>query len=1105
MKRSLSLALFVLCCLYEVQAASGSEQPSGPVPQGIIAKLQQDGVWRFDRPLSPSPNFFEQLLKQFNWKPAKTRPFGRSVAFLIGVASYDTLRPQLSYVESDLTELRNFLLTDGGFDTVFEVRNSVARRSLIENYMIDKFSRESDDLDREDRLLFYYSGHGADQAHRFGYLQFSRAKEGNFAGEDVLALREIQDWARLNIAKHLLIILDACSSGLAISAKGELTHEALLNSLSGEGSGYLLTAGTGDQKVWQIETYKQRGYSILTRALIHALRDSPTDSNNSGFFTINEAFARAEKDIAQFQVEQDRKMTPQLVPLARQDGIAKGTFVFVNTRARNLKIQREYANVLTTAKGDAVVDGRTTLTPDDNSSALSEAEEIKAASLVEDDPAALEEGTFLLADAMWHKHSLLTEGSLRRNLELMRKPVRVLEQKAVSVTAVSNDGRLLATGTEDGTVSLYDAESLQMLKTSPNQMQGAVVAVVFSGDGRYIACASRNGIAQVFEIPSLSRITTVTHKGLITSIAFSPDGQKAAIGGEDVLVFDVPEGKHAVQLPHHSLVTGIHFSDNRRLTTSSMDGIVRIFDLLNPSRPKEINVFNPVRCLTVSPNELWIAVGNGNKVTMWRQNDNRLMEFPTKSTINSIAFDRDARWLAMGGDDGAVHVYDVADRREVVHFEARSRIRNISFSDDDRWVAFASSDKTARILDMGTGVEIARITHADLVNTLAFTHEGGFLITASLDGMVTQSRIADVTQKLRFGMKGISAATLSRDGKLVAIATRTPKVSVLDVATQKELQDLADGHDVFAITFSDQGDLLVTQDVNMIRVFQSSSSSFGQFDVPLRILSGRGDPINDAWITAVALSHDSALLGLGDSNGAIRVVNTRFAGHDAYTQIRSEGRIHALAFSHDNKFLAFVSEDHSVHIYEQEARDRINIWREVTTAAVKSRDNAKLLSFSQDNAFLAIGTVGGWIQIYKLKEGTPLLPGKEINYANAILALEFSGDGTTLAAATNDGIIHLLQPNTSNEVRRIVNREKFVQSVVFSDDNKCLRTLSIAGMDKESQYVVVREFLLQPDDLIHQICEQISHYPSKREWAKFATGEKYHDICGDGGNKSSLE
>lgn len=316
------------------------------VATGVKETHQPDGVLRFDRPPGIQPSYWQLLFDLFRWKPAKTPPFRRSVAFLAGVGRYDYLKPQLPFVESDLTELRTFLLSDGGFDTVFEVRNDKVRRSLIEDYMVNKFSVESRQLGKDDRLLFYYSGHGADKEGVVGYLQFSKATQGNFAGDEVLPVRQFQEWAKFNVAKHLLIILDACASGLAVSAQGEASQEALLNALSGEGSGFLLTAGTGDQKAWQVQFYR-KGYSVFTRALLDALRDGAAAPDSTGLLTINEVEAHARKYIGQFEAEEGHRMDPQLWPLSRRNGWAKGTFVFLNAKARNPQIPQRYAGLLT--------------------------------------------------------------------------------------------------------------------------------------------------------------------------------------------------------------------------------------------------------------------------------------------------------------------------------------------------------------------------------------------------------------------------------------------------------------------------------------------------------------------------------------------------------------------------------------------------------------------------------------------------------------------------------------------------------------------------------------------------------------------------------------
>jgi hypothetical protein len=307
-------------------------------------------VWRFDRPSGAQPGYWEELFDLFRWKPAKTLPFRRSVAFLVGVAHYDNLR-QLPWVESDLTELRNFLLQDGGFDTVFELRNEVVRRSLIEDYMVNKFREDSNDLNSQDRLLFYYSGHGADINHHVGYLQFAKASSNNFAGENILPLREFDEWSQFIVAKHLVIILDACASGLALQAKGDPSPEALLNSLSGEGSGFMLTAGSGDQESFQLTVSQKKGYSVFTHALLEGLRSGAGSADNTGLITIHDVFSYAQKDVALFGVEQGKRMDPQIAPLSRREGTAKGTFVFLNIKAQSPKIPPKYGGVLTVAKG----------------------------------------------------------------------------------------------------------------------------------------------------------------------------------------------------------------------------------------------------------------------------------------------------------------------------------------------------------------------------------------------------------------------------------------------------------------------------------------------------------------------------------------------------------------------------------------------------------------------------------------------------------------------------------------------------------------------------------------------------------------------------------
>jgi Caspase domain len=321
-------------CGAQISAAQTCPQDQPRSVNRPVPAAENPKVCRFDRPTSAEqPAYWWQLLYElFKWKPVSQPPFRRSIAFLAGVSHYNRVSPQLGFVSTDLTELRNFLLTDGGFDTVYEVRDNNVNRQLIEDFMGKYFSSPKGVLGEEDRLLFYYSGHGDAQSGVEPYLLFQNANPP-YDYTDALPVRDVYRWARTVTAKHLLIILDSCFSGLAQDKAGpEDVAAGLSNALAGEPSGLLLTAGTGDERAYAVQYSKQHNGSIFTHALIDALRNM---SRTEGIVTIGEAFEHAKVTVAAFDAVENRKMTPLATALARRTGLGKGNFIFINPKAEN--------------------------------------------------------------------------------------------------------------------------------------------------------------------------------------------------------------------------------------------------------------------------------------------------------------------------------------------------------------------------------------------------------------------------------------------------------------------------------------------------------------------------------------------------------------------------------------------------------------------------------------------------------------------------------------------------------------------------------------------------------------------------------------------------
>ena len=129
MARKISGVILILCGLLSLAAAAFSHPAGHEKP--IHETLEKGAVERWHRPDTKGKrSWFEWLIQEVanaGWGPTEKPPFGRSVALLTGVSDYKHLSPDLPSVENDLTDMRVFLLGDGGFDEVFVIKNENLR------------------------------------------------------------------------------------------------------------------------------------------------------------------------------------------------------------------------------------------------------------------------------------------------------------------------------------------------------------------------------------------------------------------------------------------------------------------------------------------------------------------------------------------------------------------------------------------------------------------------------------------------------------------------------------------------------------------------------------------------------------------------------------------------------------------------------------------------------------------------------------------------------------------------------------------------------------------------------------------------------------------
>ncbi len=100
----------------------------------------------------------------------------------------------------------------------------------------------------------------------------------------------------------------------------------------------------------------------------------------------------------------------------------------------------------------------------------------------------------------------------------------------VRSVAFSSDGRLLASGSLDQTIKLWDTATGSEIQALPGHMN-TVRSVTFSPDGRLLASGSSDQTIKLWETATGREVRTLpSHKGEILSVAFSPDGNLLASG-----------------------------------------------------------------------------------------------------------------------------------------------------------------------------------------------------------------------------------------------------------------------------------------------------------------------------------------------------------------------------------------------------------------------------------------------------------------------------------------------------------------------------------------------------------------------------------------------
>jgi hypothetical protein len=258
--------------------------------------------------------------------------YENSRAIIIGINKYKE-ENSLTNAENDAKAIMKVLKEKYGFTVMKSLFNEEATGDQIREIFID-YLQDEKIIKPKDRVIIYYSGHGkirvklgrGNEEIKEGYIVPYDSKRERFSAN--IPMEDIVKGCQNCPAKHVLLILDCCYSGIAAnraikSSQGSyVVTENYVKDISSRVAVQVFAAGQEDQPV--SDSGIRPGYSAFTGALLDIL-EPEVDPDNDGILTASEIGRNLERQVA---VQEQRGSPYQRPVYSHLAGSHGGDFIF---------------------------------------------------------------------------------------------------------------------------------------------------------------------------------------------------------------------------------------------------------------------------------------------------------------------------------------------------------------------------------------------------------------------------------------------------------------------------------------------------------------------------------------------------------------------------------------------------------------------------------------------------------------------------------------------------------------------------------------------------------------------------------------------------------
>jgi WD40 repeat protein len=329
--------------------------------------------------------------------------------------------------------------------------------------------------------------------------------------------------------------------------------------------------------------------------------------------------------------------------------------------------------------------------------------------------------------------------------------------------------------------------------------------IAFARDGASLFCSSRHGTTCVWNVQTglMKRRFSDPLRGehrFQRTRSFSPDCNVLAIAAESdsrIHLWGVETEAElmAIETQPGNRLFALDFAAGGQAVVVGSQDNVRVISIATQQELFRAKTPCVLSDITASADSRWLAAGGSDgHVYLWEPGVSdipRILE-GHRDWVNSLSFSPDGRWLASGSNDATVRIWSTSDGIAArVLGEHRAAVDSVRFAPDGICVASGSRDWTLRLWDADSNIERASFaTFGSIIDCLAFSLDGRYLASSDVAIHLWDAR-GSALERAGAGIGGpITCLDFSPDGKHIISGSEDHEVCVWDAQSGRPTRTL---------------------------------------------------------------------------------------------------------------------------------------------------------------------------------------------------------------------------------------------------------------------------------------------------------------------------